>query len=177
MLERFFLKRQRKDYHKSVKTLSIGSWWDVQETSDFSHLLNTDNWLNKFFYSFRKVRKDQSPKSALVWEEIQDSYIQLIGFGEMASELNDLKLKLHGHICDSVDNPFSDNWVLITHRKIEELEKEIQDKSKTTNEEILNTLEDWKGRDVDVYKVSVKRFYDSMDYYCKKAKEQARKAA
>lgn len=171
------LWRQRKDYHQSVKTLSIGAWWDVQENNDFSHLINMDNWRNKIYYSFRKVRKDQSYYSSLIWEMIQDSYIQLIGIGEKQEQLKDLKLKLYNHICDTVDNPFSDNWVRITRRKIEELEEEISNVSKTTNVDVLHALEDWRGRDIDIYKISVKRFYDNIDYYHKKAKEQARQAA
>ena len=95
---------------------------------------------------------------------------------------------MHKHYCDKIGyfdekgnevkgNPFSDNWIRKWTGWIEDLEKEIQDTKTMTNDKILSVLEEWKGRDIDIYKITVKKFYNDIDYYSVKAKEQARKAA
>lgn len=135
-------------------------------------------------YKSTNARKDQTLKSLEVWKGIQDSYIKLIGIGDQSEQLKQLKLSLHGHYCDFIgtidDNgkevkgkQFSDNWIRITKNNIEALENEIENQTEVTTGKIVSLLQDWKGRDIDVYKVTVQRFFEDMEYYSEKAKQAA----
>jgi len=123
----------------------------------------------------------------LIWKGIQDSYIKLIGIGEKSEQLKKLKLELHKHYCDfigTIDDKgneipgkqFSDNWIRKWRNNIEALENEINNQSDLNTGKIISVLEDWRGRDIDVYKITVQRFYENLEYYSNKAKEQARAA-
>lgn len=173
----FLLRLQRKDYHNSVDTLSIGSWWKVQETKDISNIINKSTWIKHFYYHFFPVRKDQTEKSLDIWEQIQDSYIQLIGIGDKLEELKYAKLKLHEHLCKRIDNPFEENWIAIWRGKIKKLEKEIYTESEVNNEESIIILEENMRLYINTSKMTVKKYHDLLDYWTKRLKPKLKDAA
>lgn len=205
----FLLRLQRKDYHNSVDTLSIGSWWKVQETKDLSNLINKrqrdikamsyavmdtiifitlavridNNIIYLLFpilfilYKSTKTRKDQTEKSLDIWEQIQDSYIQLIGIGDKLEELKYAKLKLHEHLCKRINNPFEENWIAIWRGKIKKLEKEIYTESEVNNEESIIILEENMRLHINTSKMTVKKYHDMLDYWTKRLKPKLKDAA
>lgn len=173
----FLLRLQRKDYHNSVDTLSIGAWWKVQNTKDLSNLINKSTWSKHIYYHFFPVRKDQTEKSLDIWEQVQDSYIQLIGIGEKLEELKYAKLKLHEHLCKRHGNPFEENWISIWRGKIKKLEKEIYTESGVNNEESIIILEENMGFRIDTFEMTVQKYHNLLDYWTERLKPKLKNAA
>ena len=172
----FLLRLQRKDYHNSVSTLSIGAWLEVQKTKDLSNLINKSIWIKDIYYYFFPVRKDQTLKSLDIWEQVQDSYIQLIGIGDKLEELKYAKLKLHEHLCKRHNNPFEENWIAIWRGKIKKLEKEIYTESEVSNEESIIVLEENMRLHIDTSKMTVEKYHNLLDYWIKRLKPKLKNA-
>ncbi len=171
------MRLQRKDYHFSVETLSIGAWWKTQKTNDLSHLINKSTWLKHIYYYFFPIRKDQTEKSLRIWERIQDSYIQFIGIGEKLEELKNAKLKLHEHLCKRIDNPFEENWIAIWRGKVDKLNKELYSVSGISNEESIIVLEENMGLHINTSEMTVQKYHNLLDYWTKRLAPKPKQAA
>ena len=129
-------------------------------------------------YKLTNTRKDQTFKSLDVWEQVQDSYIQLIGLGDKLEELKYAKLKLHESLCKRMDNPFEENWIAIWSGKIRKLEKEIYSSSDgISNEESIIILEENMGSQIDTSKMTVEKYHNLLDYWTKRLKPKIKNAA
>jgi len=161
------ISRQRKHYHNSVDTLSIGAWWKAQEEIDLK-------WLHKNLTGI----SDQTPKSLQIWEKIEDSYIQLIGLGDTMKDLIELKLKFHKACCDFIEgNQFADNWVRIYGNAIIAMETEIKNRKGLTNERKLAILRKGSSYRINRFKMTVREFHEDHDLLVEEAKERNRIAA
>lgn len=157
------ISRQRKRYHKSVDSLSIGAWWKIQEEGDFK-------WLHKDLNGM----PDITIKSAYMWKDIFNTYIKLVGLSENQEELTRLKVVLHGQLCSLIitGNPFINNDIAITEAHIKSIEDRLKDSEGGSNEETLIILEDAGKVPVDKWKISVLKYHTMIKYYTDKKKKE-----
>jgi len=120
-----------------------------------------------------KIREDKTFKSLGIWGIIENSYIKLIGLGERAEEIKELKIKLHGHYCDYINgNLFSDNWIRITKNNIAAIEKSILDEVSMSNGRKLIILQRNTPYKIDKYNTTVLEFHEMEDDYIELSKER-----
>lgn len=127
-----------------------------------------------FLYKLTNPIKDKSYKSSLIWEGIYDSYIKYVGLSEEYEELLSLKQKCHGLKCDFIitENAFINNDINMLYSHIKSIENRLSDKSVMTNDESVELLEEVSNRDIDIWKISVQKFYKRTQHYTEKRRKE-----
>lgn len=158
-LERFLLQRQRKHYHNSIETLSIGAWWKIKEENDFK-------WLHKNLSG----KTDKSLESSKIWEKVEDSYLQFLGQEEEQEELTRLRVKLHCLNCDRIitGKRMINNHIAIVEGSIQTIENEISSKDVVSNLEAIEHMEDDRPIFIDIWELSVLRFHNRVKHLTEK---------
>ena len=165
------LSKQRKHYHQSVSTLSIGAWWDTEETEDFNKLFNENNIRAKVFVLFFGLREDRSHKSALVWSGIHDTFLQKVDTGKNAEKLIKLKLKII-KVCKQIvnGNINARNFLKIYEAQLEVLKNKITSGAVDSNEDLWDFLKEHRPHE-NKYTMTVSEFFRAVDRINKKNKE------
>lgn len=152
--------------------MSIGAWWEVQKTVDFKYLINKRSIWQYIYYSFIPIQEDKTFKSSKIWEKVHDTYIQLVGIGEMLEDLTEAKRELHGYLCERVitgDRGFN-NFIKIAQGEIDFINKELNSKKNVTNEESIIILEEQSGLHINVDTTTVLKYNALIKYYTDKMK-------
>lgn len=157
LLNPFLLRKQRKSYFRTIETLPLWNWWKLQETLNYKYL-GIDGI------------DDYSQKSYKIYESIFNEFIAIGGLGSEYVKILELKRK----------------WVLERstylvnedkNAKMKSIFIELDIKNKTeeleriggvAKEEALIILSENIGSRLDPKTITVKEFFDYLNYYKKK---------
>lgn len=159
LYNRFLLRRQIRGYHRSIDTLPLDSWWKVQETSNFKYLGHKNNLLD-----------DYTLEGQRIYENMFNEYIVLGGLGEEYEKLLELKKKWLLLRCEYLANDdrhvkMQSNLLAIDVKEKEEYLNSMQG---MTKEDCLVLISENLGTHIDAKKISVKEFYNYVNYFKKK---------
>lgn len=141
----------KKDYFNSIEELPIWNWWKVSETGSLSYLRKDGNY-NKDCYPFDN------------WLNIQNEYLEI--FGRTSQHQSFIRLKKKW-IEKKADYIITDNRFCLTELDIIEsdLSEVTNTNGNTKKEETIIFLEQKLGREIDPKNISVKKYYDYIDYF------------
>lgn len=153
---------QRQLYYSSIEDLPMWNWQKVQKTGDFKYLC--------------KVRfgiSDNTNKSKEIWTKCFDSFIQLVGLGEDYNRVLKLKQQYLQARCEWIETT---NYQAKMKSKflaidIEGANATINMKTKGNESDTTIIIEQKLGIKIDLKKITVKEYYDYVDYFTKQAKK------
>ena len=138
------------DYYNSIEDLPIWNWWKVSETGNLSYLRKDENY------------KGKAPNLKL-WEKINDEYFNEYGINDNLKQLMRLKkewIRLkEKYLVKGIR--FALTELDIVEAKMKDLDK-VGDFKK---EDTIIYLEEKLGRELDTRKVTVKKYYNYLNYY------------
>jgi hypothetical protein len=142
-----------KDYFNSIEELPIWNWWKVSETGNLSYLRRDENY-NKNCYPFEE------------WVFIQNEYLEM--FGRTSQHQSFIRLKKKW-IDKKADYLISGDRFNLTELDIIEsdLSEVTNTNGNTRKEDTVIFLEQKLGREINTRKISVKKYYDYIDYFSK----------
>lgn len=144
----------KKDYFNSIDTLPIWNWWKIAETGNLIYL-HVDGKYEEKDYSLVDL-----------WDEIQNEYLDTFGITDEFRKMLHLKKKWISKKA---------NFILTGDRfnltEIDIIEADMSDtmetKIKVNKDDTLIMLEQKLNRGLDPKKVSVKKYYNYINYFSK----------
>ena len=142
----------KKDCFNSIDELPIWNWWKCSETSNLVYLHKNSDYKKEDFSLFE------------LWEDLNNQYFDEFGIGDRLIELMRLKKKW---IIKKADYLLNENRFALTELDI--IEAEMQDNadsgSRAKNSDTIIFLEEKLGREINPKEISVKKYYDYINYY------------
>ena len=140
----------------SLHTISIFTWWSIRETGDLTLLLKEK----------RAVSPIESKCLAIIYTELQDEYIKVIGWSEEQKRAFELKMEIiecNKGILNGDDTQWT--WLDIAEQELKGLEEGSPEKSNLFT--LTASLEERLKIPINPYACSVVMF----DAYLKRVKE------
>ena len=146
----------KKDCFNSIEDLPIWNWWKIAETGNLGYL-----------YKDEKEYNSNDNSLVELWSKIQDEYLDEFGITDDFKEMLTLKKRWINQKA---------NFLITGERfllnEIEEIEidlKEIEQGGVTVKkDETVIMLEEKLGRELEPKNMSVKKYYNYINYYSKK---------
>lgn len=146
----------KKDYFNSIETLPIWNWWKIAETGNLIYLHILEDYEGKEDFSLIEL-----------WNKLQDEYLDEFGITTEFREI--LTLKKRWINAKSNYLITGDRFIL---NEIDEIEIDIKDTMSTKimvkKDETIIMLEQKLSRELDPKEVSVKKYYNYINYFSKK---------
>jgi hypothetical protein len=145
----------KKDYFNSIDSLPIWNWWKIAETGNLIYLYKDEDKYDKTDYSLVSI-----------WNTLQNEYLDTFGITAEFEQI--LKLKKKWIIAKSDFLITGDRFIL---NSIDEIESDINEtmKAKITTDkgDTIVMLETKLSRELDPKKISVKKYYNYINYFSK----------
>ena len=150
--KKILTKNLKKDCFNSIDELPIWNWWKCSETSNLIYLHKNSDYKKEDLSLFE------------LWEDLNNQYFDEFGIGDRLVELMRLKKKW---IIKKADYLLNENRFALTELDI--IEAEMQDNSSSANmaknSDTIIFLEEKLGREINPKEISVKKYYDYINYY------------
>ena len=139
-------------YFNSIEDFPIWNWWKIAETGDLK-------------YVFKDGKGKVTDRTVEVWFKLQNEYLDEYGITDGFRRLIKLKKKwIEKRTKYLVDD---DRFALMESEMTEvDMDDIIKEKDVKTDETLI-MLEQKLGRELDPKKISVKKYYDYINYFSK----------
>lgn len=136
------------------------NWQKVQKTGNFKYLSRLPFGLS-----------DYTNKSKDIWVKCFDSFIQLVGLGEDYNRLLELKKQYLLAKCDwlNTEDTRAKMKAKFLAIDIQDTNSSINDKTKGNENDTTITIEKELGIKLNLKKISVKEYYDYVNFFTKQA--------
>lgn len=137
------------------------NWEQIKKTGNYKYL-------------FKFGIDDFSKQSKLIWEDVFNTYIHFIGLGDEQNKLLELKLdylmsRSDWVANDNIQSKMKSKFIAID---IEDLQAEMNKRISAKEHETTIVLEQNIGREIDLKKMVVIKYYQLIEFYTKKAKNR-----
>lgn len=139
-----------KVYFDSIENLPLFNWWKITETGNLSFLRIDEN------YKGKAAQLD-------LWEKINDEYFNEYGINE--NVLNIMKLKKKWINLKEKLLVKGDRFALTELDIVEAKMRELDVPNNYKKEDTIIFLEEKLGREIEPKKLTVKKYYDYINYY------------
>jgi len=147
----------KKDYFNSIEELPIYNWWKIAETANLI-------WLHK---NADYTKEDYSLVS--LWNSLQNEYLDTFGITSEFEQI--LKLKKKWIITKSDYLLTNERFKLTELDMIEaEINESMNSKITVDKDDTVIMLETKLNRELNPHKVSVKKYYNYINYFSKNNK-------
>lgn len=162
-----YAKNLKRNCYKGIDDLPIYNWWQYQST-------NNPAWL---LVSKREIKPIETILLHGFWQDMQEAYVKMFGFGERFEEIQEKKKEIASLITELILN---DNNTLYTFIEIAEGElKELQKETKGEHNffETKAAVDKILGFQMNIHTTSVAEFYSHIKLLEKQTPARVNEAA
>jgi len=144
----------KKDCFNSIDELPIWNWRQVSETGDLTYL-------------FKGKEGKVKPEMYGLWLDLQQEYFDTYGISKGLQEVLKLQKQWILLRCDYLVN--EDRFKKMQSDMIQiDMDDAKDGEGQMTTKDTIIFLEEKLGRELDTKKISVRKYYDYIDYYKKR---------